>query len=244
MRRFYAFAFLGLAALASTAGSDVLVTVDGTVVETKGPWEQRGAMVIFTLENGQLSALRAEDVDFEATERWSAAVAEAEAPAPEEPPAAPKAKIVITDADVSHAEPPLELEDDPATADGAAAADAEGTGGAAPPLQGPVRVTAWDEEEPADGRGRRIFGTLRNDSNSFATGISVEVSVFDEEGIIAGRETAVPALTSLRPGESTTFSVQFADVYVVGATQMQVTSLDLEIGAGEAGGDAVPPEEI
>ena len=242
MRRFCACALLGLAAAASAAGSDVLVTTDGHVVETNGPWEQRGSMVIFTLDNGQLSALRAEDVDFEATERWRAALVDDPVAVPEEAPAAPKAKIVITDADVSHSEPvphPGET-----AADGAATADAESTPAATAATQSQVRVTAWDVEEPADGRGRRIFGNLRNDGNAFATGISIEVSVYDEEGALVGRQTTTPVRTSLRPGESTTFSTQFADVYVVGATQMLVTSLELEIGSEAASAGGASRDEI
>ena len=50
--------------------------------------------------------------------------------------------------------------------------------------------------------------------------------------------------TSLRPGESTTFSTQFADVYVVGATQMLVTSLELEIGSEDASAGGAPRDEI
>ena len=236
MQRFCACAFLGLAAVAFAASSDVLVTTDGSVVETRGSWEQRGNMVIFTLDNGQLSALRAEDVDFEATERWRTAIAEGPAPADEEAPAEPKARIVITDDDIAHAGPAPYP--DATEADGAATAGAAGTASDSAAAQSQVRVTAWDEEEPADGRGRRIFGTLRNDGNTFASDISVAVSVYDDEGSIVGTQTATPALTSLRPGESTTFSLQFVDVYVVGATQMRVTSLDLDIASGDAGGGA------
>lgn len=214
---------------AGWAGADVLVTTDGSVVETKGPWQQRGKMVVFTLANGQLSALRAEDVDFEATARWRDALAAKAAPLTEGAAPAAKAQIVITDADVSHTQPLIEADGVDDTNDGA---DGAGDGRAARSAVSPVRVTESGDEEPADGRGRRIFGTLRNDGNSFATDITIQISVYDNDGAIVGTQTATPVRTSLRPGESTTFSLQFADVYLIGATRMIVKSLDLELDNG------------
>jgi len=216
--------------------ADVLVTTDGTVVETQGPWEQRGKMVVFTLDNGRLSALRAEDVDFDATERWRVEIEEtsgaAAAPPPKE---AAKARIVLTDADVARALPDLEPATgaDPAaigaTADRTASADPN----ADPATQSPVRVIASEDDEPADGRGRRVYGTLRNDGNSFATDVTLEVTVYDDDGVVAGTQSATVVASSLRPGESTTFSLQFTEVYVIGAVRFRVNSLDLELGGIE-----------
>lgn len=232
---------LALALLfAGLGAADVLVTTDGTVVETKGPWQQRGKMVIFTLANGQLSSLRASDVDFEATEQWREELTRPPAPKETSTEAAPKARLVLTDADVARGDAYVE----PATvpADGAAATqDAATDPNLDPASQSPVRVLAWEDEEPADGRGRLLSGTLRNDGNTFATDISVEVTVYDNEGAIAGTQTATPVRTNLRPGESTTFSVQFLDTYIIGATRFRVGSLDLVLDDGE---DAVESPEI
>lgn len=225
-----------LAMLAGALGADVLVTTDGTVVETSGPWQQRGKMVVFTLDNGQLTALRAEDVDFEATERWRAELEETTAtPVAPPPPKATKARIVLTDADVAHVEPefePVGPADVPSAPGDAGDASTTADPNADPATQSPVRVTAWDQDEPADGRGRRVFGTLRNDGNSYATDISLEVTVYDDDGAVAGTQRATPLTTALRPGESTSFNLQFTEVYVIGATRFRVSSLDLELGGG------------
>lgn len=219
--------------VACAVRADVLVTIDGSVVETKGPWEQRGKMVVFTLGNGQLSALRAEDVDFEATERWRAEIeasASAQTPTPAEP---ARARIVLTDADVAHGNPVVEAvasDSEPAAAE---APGATANASADPATQSPVRVTAWDQDEPADGRGRRVSGTLRNDGNTYATDITMRVTVYDNDGAFAGTEDAAPIKTSLRPGESTTFSIQFTEAYVIGATRFQIDSVDLELDSGE-----------
>jgi hypothetical protein len=237
MRQSCAIALLGLAFTTGLVAADVLVTTDGSVVETDGPWQQRGKMVVFKLENGQLSALRAADVDFDATARWQAELADTgEAPSPAAPAAPAKARVVLTDADVAHSSPALEEPSSEAAGAGEASGPTSDSA-ADPSTQSAVRVTTWDEEEPADGRGRRIFGTLRNDGDSFATDIGVEVTVYDDDGAIAGVGTTPATVTSLRPGESSTFSLQFPEVYVVGATRFRVTSLDLDL---DRGGETAP----
>jgi len=60
--------------------ADVLVTRDGQRIETRGPWEVKGRMVVFTLPNGTLSSIRADEVDLEASRE---ATAETLAPAEE-----------------------------------------------------------------------------------------------------------------------------------------------------------------
>jgi hypothetical protein len=232
MRRFCIPTLLGLAVLtAMPIRADVLVTTDGSVVETQGPWQQRGKMVVFTGANGQLSALRVEDVDFAATDRWRAALEEtAPPPAAVETKAKPKAKLVLGDGDVARAP-------DIPPADAAAADDAD-----TPPSTSPVRVIAWEDEEPDSGEGRRIFGTLRNDGNTFATGVALMVTVYDDSGNLAGTQSVKPVLDALRPGESTTFSVVFSDVFAIGATRMQVSSVNLNLGDAVAERDEELPE--
>lgn len=58
---------LGLLA-ASSAPADILVTSDGTKLQTKGSWKIKGRQVIFTNETGVLSAMRLSEIDIEASE--------------------------------------------------------------------------------------------------------------------------------------------------------------------------------
>ena len=53
----------------SYASADVLVTANGEQVETQGPWQVKGRQIVFTDSEGRLVALRASDVDLEASER-------------------------------------------------------------------------------------------------------------------------------------------------------------------------------
>ena len=69
--------------------ADILVTLDGQQIETRGPWEVRGRQVVFTTPEGRLRAIRVSEVDLEASEL--ATNPPAPAPPPPPPPPAPKA---------------------------------------------------------------------------------------------------------------------------------------------------------
>jgi len=76
------------AAAALPAHADWLVTHEGGQVETKGPWQTKGKLVVFTrADDGALASLRASEVDLDASAKLTAAAkVKAEAPPP---PAAP-----------------------------------------------------------------------------------------------------------------------------------------------------------
>ena len=56
---------LGLGLGAPAADADRLVTRDGAVIETRGPWRVEGRLVIFRLPDGTLSSIRLVDADLE-----------------------------------------------------------------------------------------------------------------------------------------------------------------------------------
>jgi hypothetical protein len=128
-RRFPAAAICGAALLAGAtlASADWLVTTDGGLIETRGPWRIEGSRVIFASANGTLTAVRASSIDFQATEDYAAELA---APAPAAPPVPAEPVLVLTDRDVPRvraAEPAVE----PAAAEGEAASG-DPAAGAAP----------------------------------------------------------------------------------------------------------------
>src|SRR3954453_18763558 len=83
---------LGTAALPARA--DWLVTRDGGRGETKGTWQIKGKLVVFTrAADSALASLRASEVDLDASAKATAAAkVKAEAPTPVE---APKKKIAV-----------------------------------------------------------------------------------------------------------------------------------------------------
>src|SRR5262245_62955767 len=94
-------ALLALAA-AAPAAADWLVPRQGNGrVETKGPWQVKGKLVVFTLPDGKLSSLRLSEVDLDASGRATdeaAAAARATPAAPAPAPRPREAKVVLTDA--------------------------------------------------------------------------------------------------------------------------------------------------
>jgi len=72
MRRILAWGALGLL-VAAGAGADWLVLKDGTRVETKGDWQQKGRQVQFKTPDGRFQALPAGEVDLEASRKANAA---------------------------------------------------------------------------------------------------------------------------------------------------------------------------
>ena len=111
MKRSVLFLALSLTAVGGGIGSqpsngDVLVTADGTSIQTDGPWEVKGRQVVFTSEDGRLSALRLSEVDLEASH--AATELQKNPPAPAPPPAdveQPRREpvLVLTNDDIGRA---------------------------------------------------------------------------------------------------------------------------------------------
>jgi hypothetical protein len=198
-----------LAGLAAPpAGGDWLVMRDGTRVETRGAWAERGRVVVFTSADGRLVSLRAESVDLAASRRTTAAASEAAArPAAEAAVASatpPRTSRRITNADIPTGRP-APAETPAAGEDGEAAAAAAG----AADLQ--VRDTA-QQVDPIDGH-LVVTGTLANLSQRTAAAVELNVEAHGADGALLGSQSADLGLAALRPGAATGFEAHFPDVY-------------------------------
>lgn len=217
-------AVLALAAAAAPASADWLVLTDGGRVETAGPWEVRGGLVVFTLANGTLSSVRASEVDLPA----SAAATEAAKRPPEPaaaaaPPPKPKARVVLTEKDL----PPVYRP--PAPAETAEGEEAASEGAAAPAAGAPaggdprLAVADWNAATPDDYDGTVVTGRLRNVSEQLLTRAAVDVVVYNASGTLLSRASA----TFLDPGpiapdRVADFEARFAGVYGVTAARFDV----------------------
>lgn len=237
MRRAAALVVVALAA-AAPAAADWLVLADGTRVETRGAWERKGRLVVFTSAEGRLSSLRADGVDLAASRRASdAAKAAVESAAP---PAAPRAVRRITNADIPAASLPL-----PATV---GATPAEGSGEAA---AGAAAATARElevrdaaqETHPVDGH-LIVRGRLANRSARTAAAVELLVHVHGPEGEVIATLPAALDVAALPPGAVTGFTAHFLDVYG-GASALRfvprATFLETGAQAAEPPADAGPP---
>lgn len=237
MRLRSATAAIVLAALAAApAAADWLVLADGSRIETRGPWEVRGGLVVFTLPNGTLSSLRGTEVDLEA----SRSATEAALRPPEPPPPAapkPKAKVVLTEADLPPVTRPAEEE--------TAAADGEkptAIGGSAPAGQDErVRIVDWNAATPDDFDGTVITGRLRNVGDHLLTQVMMEVNVYNAGGVLIGRTSAQIEPGPVAPDRVVGFEARFPNLFDVSAARFNARGVGfLE---GEGAGRSAPATE-
>ncbi len=206
MRRSFLAAFLAASCgLARVALADVVVLKGGTVVTLKQPMVRRGNTVYLTRADGTLLSVPVSEVDRDATAAANHAVASAPAAAPATAAAStpaeaaraavdstsPKAKVRITDADVSH---PLEYENPEAAKDEAAPAAAGGP-----------RVEVADYTQEQKGEQLVVKGTLRNPGQGLAEGVRMTVTAMDEKGQSIDGAGATLSKGSIGSGQSVDF---------------------------------------
>jgi hypothetical protein len=217
LRQSLAAAAVLLGAAAFALAREVVVLKGGTVVDLKQSWVRRGNTAYLTRSDGTLLSVPVSEIDREAT---AAANRAAPAPPPPEPPVAstpaeavrassdvPKAKVRITDADVSH---PLDLET------GAPEEKKEASSAGGP------RVEVADYSQETNGPTLVVRGSLRNPGQGPAEGVRMTVTAVDEKGLSIDGTTAslskgtvesgqsVEFTASLTVGEKTVASLRFA----------------------------------
>jgi len=205
-------------AVAGPAAADWLVTREGGRVETKGPWQTKGKLVVFALPDGKLSSLRLTEVDLDASRKATAeAAAAAQAPPPAAGPAKPReAKVVLTDASFKRTAPPA-----PA-APGEEAK--EGEGEAAEP--GKLAVASWERAAGPSGNVV-ITGTVRNDAPDDSIGSVVTVLLYDETGKLLISGDAVLSSTVLPAGQTGSFRAEFPDVFTFAAVKFDARGMHI-----------------
>ncbi|PYQ56787.1 MAG: hypothetical protein DMF53_24475 [Acidobacteria bacterium] len=219
---------LGLAALPARA--DWLVTKDGGRVETKGTWQIKGKLVVFTrADNDALASLRASEVDLDASAKATAAAkVKAEAPAPPEP--VHKKIAVLTDKDFRKPTPPGE-------------ADTPDKG--APAKTGPLAVSTWKKLDIPSGEGVAIEGQVHNTTKDMMINASVDVELFNEAGERVGTAQGLLTSTSIQPDGSASFRANFPGVFTFTDAKFKVNGLPLTFTSPPGDGDKpaeAPPQ--
>lgn len=231
-----------LALAAAPAAADWLVLADGSRIETRGSWEVRGGLVVFTLPGGTLSSLRGTEVDLEASRAATeAALRPPEPSAPEPAQPKQKARLVFTEADLPPVTRPPEDE---------AAAEGEtptAVGGAAAAGQDDrLQVVDWNATTPDDFDGTEISGRLRNVGDHLLTQVMLEVNVYNADGVLIGRSAAQVQPGPVAPERLVTFEARFPNVYDVTAARFSARGVGFLEGEGagrrEAGTEEPPAE--
>lgn len=203
---------LGLALFALFAVpvvADILIMQDGSRLEIKGEWRDRGRVIEFTLPNGTLGSVRASEVDLEASGEATRLknAPPVEEPKEEMPKERPAPVAVWTNDDIPQA--PFDV-----LAGESAALDAKA-----------VQVTDWRAEPGSDANIVTVIrGSVQNFGGNQITGLSLSVTVVGNRSGGAApslvRQASLDA-TDLGPGQTTEFSVEIrrGDVTAVGKVE-------------------------
>jgi hypothetical protein len=195
---------LFFAAAAAFAGAaDVVVLKGGTVIPLKGPVVRRGNTAYITRADGTLLSVPASEIDRDATAAANhapppaAPVAAAPATNPADAARMPrdgqKAKVRITDADVSHQ---LDLD--------AGAAPDKGKKEAA--TSGAARVEVGDYTREKNGATLVVKGSVRNPGQGPAENVHMNVTAIDEKGQPIDGTTASLSNGTVAAGASVEFN--------------------------------------
>ena len=189
------------------AVGDVVVLKGGVVVQLSRPPVRQGRNVLLTRMDGTLFSVAASEIDAAATTAARNA-APPPTPAVAAPPATlveaaratrevPKARVRITDADVSHGEAAARPATDAAEAAQKEAAAAAGSG----------RVEVADYTQEKSGEAIVVRGALRNPGGTPAINVRMSVTAVDAKGeVIAAGEAGISS-SVIDPAGSVNFSV-------------------------------------
>jgi hypothetical protein len=208
-----ALGLLAVGAVSLPAQADWLVTRDGGRVETKGPWQIKGKLLVFTrAADGALASLRTTEVDLDASAKATAdAKIQASAPPAVE---APQKKIAsLTDKDFKKPVP----------------VDADGKPVEAPAKTGPLAVSDWKKLERPSGDGIALEGTVHNSTGDMMINASIEVQLYNETGERVGTAPGLLTSTSVQPNGSVQFHANFPGVFTFATAKFAVNGLPLNM---------------
>jgi hypothetical protein len=191
----------------SVAFADVVVLKGGAVINLKKAPEVRGTTVLLTRADGTVLSVRATDIDREATSAARSAPAPAPAATPA-PPATlaeaaraarevPKARVRISDADVSHSEAAGQAGE---AAPGESAPEVDASAGS-----GRVEVADYTQEKSGD--ALVVRGTLRNPGATPASNVRMTVAAIDTKGQAIATGEAGVSNGVIAPSSTVAFSV-------------------------------------
>jgi hypothetical protein len=220
-------ALLATSAAMALAADDVVVLKGGSVIPLKQPWVRKGNTAYLTKKDGTVLSVSVSEIDRDATDaaRARQAAPKAEEPKPEAAPATPadaarakedtaKARVRITDADVSHpmdlSDPSVAGKDDKDKKDLAAGSSK-------------VEISTFDQKKEGD--ALIVSGKLRNPTQELAENVHLNVTVLDPKGepIQSGNASLsngeiepgmeVDFLVKIPVGEKTAGTVRFAPTW-------------------------------
>ncbi len=218
------------------AAADWLVTSEGARVETHGPWQVKGKVVVFTGADGTLSSLRLSQVDLEASKHATEdKLKMVEEDISIRTPERKKPVRTITDKDVGHggkadAANPADPAPGAKPADGKAG---KPDAAPAPPRTSPLAVGSWQKLDRREKDGIELFGELKNGGGDIAAQVGLTVSLFDETGKQIASTEAVLTGSAIEPRSSTNFRAIFPGVFTFASAKFEPRSAQLQMQTAE-----------
>ncbi|MEO8275941.1 MAG: FxLYD domain-containing protein [Thermoanaerobaculia bacterium] len=224
------FAAVVLLTAAGSARADWLVTRDGAKIETKGPWKVAKRQVLFTLPNGELSTIRADQVDLDQSALATTRAKEIQAK-PVPPAAAKKEPVLrLTDKDI---------------ASGSNSADsAEGKPGDAKAAEkGVLEVISWEKTEDSSGDGLEIFGTIKNTGTGIVITPTLLVAIYDADGGLLASNNGDVNSQQIEAGKTANFRVAFPTIPDFAAVKFDPQGRGFQARVANAGVDETEAPE-
>jgi hypothetical protein len=190
--------------VASAVAADALIVVlkGGTRIELQRPWVQQGNNAILTRADGTVFSVPVSEIDLKATAAAKRVVPPpdpAAVPPPQTPVEAlrlgregPRAKVRLTDADVSH-ETVLAQ---PSTPDQGKAETGKGS----------ARLDVAGYDQSKSGSNALVRGSVRNFGGTAASNARMSITALDENGVLIGTAEASLSKGSLEPSETVAFT--------------------------------------
>jgi hypothetical protein len=227
---------LALAALllaASPSSADWLVTHAGGRVETRGPWQVKGKLVVFTQADGTLASLRLADVDLETSAKATAEAAAVPAAAQFATEAPRKKLAVVTDDNlVRTRKAPAATAEEDGQKGGEKGEKKDKKEPAAKP-KGTVSVGSWTRVERPGGDGLDIQGSLQNNTDKIAANAGVEVQLFNEAGERIGTAVAIVNSPSIQPRGAVGFRASFPGVFSFAEAKFETKGWPLDLSPAD-----------
>jgi hypothetical protein len=223
---------VGLSAgLARPAAADWLVTQEGARVETRGPWQVKGKLVVFTAADGALSSLRLSLVDLDASRMATADRQKMVEEDIQQKPEKKKSVRSITDKDVTHPGTEAAADDaaSPKPEDGKAMDGTLVNKG----KSSPVVVGSWQKLDRDQKDGIELFGELKNESAEIASQVGLTVKLLDETGAVVATTEAILNANAIEPGSATNFRAIFQGVYTFASAKFEIRSAPLKLQSAE-----------
>ncbi len=229
-----------------------LVTTGGEELETRGDWQERGRLIVFTRPDGTLASIRASLIDLEQSRRRNETPVREPRPAAAPVEARQEPIAVLTDENLqlfgdgaggtfSAADSRSVSTQEALEVDGSDPADQNTR------LPSPAGLTVDDWRYLESDAGTEVIGVVRNNGEDIYANIELQVSVYGVDEELMTTRNARLANPILAPGRQSEFRLPLPQTYGVDRAEFNLTGVPFEArrpeGEEPIGGSTAAPTQ-